>query len=321
MIPARPLVTVVVTNYNYGRFLTAALDSVLAQTYVPIEVIVVDDGSTDDSRSILERYSVKAIYQDNAGQAAALNAGVAAATGDIICLLDADDVWLPRKVERVVTALLDAPHVQWLRHPLEVVDADLMQTGLVVPTIGRSGPLPPSAAAVAERIITASTSAIAFRRSIAHAAFPLTLGSQLRLDADALVVARLGSACMGWQLDEVLGRYRRHEGQQYARAGDLRRMLERQIEVGTLIADALGRSEPVCNYKYRAILAELDQRASRNALLGGLKASLQLVGQPRVMARQTAALLYAALAPDLWLRKVRRKQGATTDAGPTPPRA
>jgi hypothetical protein len=94
-------ITVVIPTYNYARYLPEAIDSALAQTHAPLEIIVVDDGSTDDTPRVLAAYGAKirAIRQGNQGVAAARNTGVAAARGEYIALLDSDDVWLPRKLE------------------------------------------------------------------------------------------------------------------------------------------------------------------------------------------------------------------------------
>src|SRR5450631_2550416 len=87
-----PLVSVLINNYNYREYLAQAIDSALSQDYDPIEIIVVDDGSTDDSRSIIARYGTKirTVFQNNSGQASAFNAGINAAQGDILCFLDSD---------------------------------------------------------------------------------------------------------------------------------------------------------------------------------------------------------------------------------------
>jgi glycosyltransferase involved in cell wall biosynthesis len=100
---SNPTVSVIINNYNYGRFLPAAIDSVLGQTYRPIETIIVDDGSTDKSRDIISRYrsEVLTVFQSNRGQASAFNAGVRTSRGVIISFLDADDFYYPDKVERV----------------------------------------------------------------------------------------------------------------------------------------------------------------------------------------------------------------------------
>jgi glycosyltransferase involved in cell wall biosynthesis len=95
------LVSVVIPTYNYGHFVTGAVDSVLAQTYRDLEVIVVDDGSTDDTRERLKPYGdrIRYIYQPNQGLPAARNTGIRAARGELIALLDSDDQWHPRKLE------------------------------------------------------------------------------------------------------------------------------------------------------------------------------------------------------------------------------
>jgi glycosyltransferase involved in cell wall biosynthesis len=95
-----PLISAVIPSYNYGRFVCDAAQSALAQTYAPIEVIVVDDGSTDDTRERLEPYSdrIRYIYQENGGLSAARNTGIREARGEWIALLDADDLWHPQKL-------------------------------------------------------------------------------------------------------------------------------------------------------------------------------------------------------------------------------
>ncbi|WP_342648407.1 glycosyltransferase [Mucilaginibacter sp. CSA2-8R] len=89
-----PLISVIITNYNHGKYLSTAINSVLSQSYLNFEVIVIDDGSTDDSRSVIERYqSVKYIFQTNQGLSAARNKGIDIAAGEYLVFLDADD-WL-----------------------------------------------------------------------------------------------------------------------------------------------------------------------------------------------------------------------------------
>lgn len=118
----RPRVSIIINNYNYASFLEEAIESALAQTYPHIEVIVVDDGSTDHSRAILERYQrekkITAILKENQGQASAFNAGFERAKGEILCLLDSDDRFKPHKVEKVVEQFERHPEAGWLSHPL-----------------------------------------------------------------------------------------------------------------------------------------------------------------------------------------------------------
>src|SRR5438477_3922397 len=108
------LVTAVIPTYNYGRFVTQAVESALGQTYRNLEIIVVDDGSTDDTREQLLPYRdrLRYIYQENQSVAAARNTGIRAATSEFIAFLDADDLWHPRELELQMRYLADHPAVQ-----------------------------------------------------------------------------------------------------------------------------------------------------------------------------------------------------------------
>jgi glycosyltransferase involved in cell wall biosynthesis len=103
-----PLVSVIIPAYNAEAFLGETLDSVLAQTYPNLEIIVVDDGSTDATPQLLEKYSdrIRVLRQANAGQAAARNYGARESQGELLAFLDSDDLWDPDKIARQV-ALLD----------------------------------------------------------------------------------------------------------------------------------------------------------------------------------------------------------------------
>ena len=120
------LVSIVIANRNYARFLPDAIDSALAQDHPQVEVVVVDDGSTDASAEVIAGYGgrIVARLQDGRGQAAALNAGLGAARGELVCLLDADDLFLPDKVSRVVRAWHDRPDAALVHHQMQTVDAD-----------------------------------------------------------------------------------------------------------------------------------------------------------------------------------------------------
>ncbi|MBA3342925.1 MAG: glycosyltransferase family 2 protein [Gemmatimonadaceae bacterium] len=126
----RPLASVVVNNHNYGRFLRDAIDSALAQTYTPLEVIVVDDGSTDDSRDVIASYGdrVLPVLKENGGQGSAFNAGFAASRGEVIVFLDADDVLLTTAVGRALE-LIAEPGVVKIHWPLWDIDASGRRTG------------------------------------------------------------------------------------------------------------------------------------------------------------------------------------------------
>lgn len=107
------LVSCIVPVYNGERYLGEAIESILAQTYRPVEVIVVDDGSTDRSGDIARSYgeSVRCVRQDNAGPAAALNRGISEASGELLAFLAADDLWAKDKLSRQIDVLASNPEL------------------------------------------------------------------------------------------------------------------------------------------------------------------------------------------------------------------
>jgi hypothetical protein len=98
------LVSVIVPTFNRAATLSEAIDSILAQTYPKLDVVVVDDGSTDETPNVLNKYKgkIRTLVQSNAGASAARNRGISAARGEIISFLDSDDIWLPTKIEKQV---------------------------------------------------------------------------------------------------------------------------------------------------------------------------------------------------------------------------
>jgi len=127
--PAGPRVSVVLPTYNRGWILEQAVESVLSQDYANLELIVVDDGSTDDTPQLLSAFGdrLRIIRQENQGVSAARNAGIRAATGELIALLDSDDTWLPGKVTAQVSffranpaALICQTEEIWIRNGMRV---------------------------------------------------------------------------------------------------------------------------------------------------------------------------------------------------------
>lgn len=108
----RPLVSVIIPVYNRAHYLAASLNSVFAQTYRPIEVIVIDDGSTDSSAKVAKSYpEIQYFYQSNQGVSLARNAGISIASGDLIAFLDADDMWKSNKLDIQIPYMINHPMV------------------------------------------------------------------------------------------------------------------------------------------------------------------------------------------------------------------
>ncbi len=152
-----PLVSVVVPTYNRSCYLSEAIQSVFVQEYVPLEIIVVDDGSTDNTREVLHQYfdRVTCIYQSNQGAAVARNVGIAASKGAYIALLDSDDIWRPGKLREQVQFLNDKPYygmvgckVVEIAHDGSVIQNglgdDVSQEYVALERVLLDSPLPPS---------------------------------------------------------------------------------------------------------------------------------------------------------------------------------
>jgi glycosyltransferase involved in cell wall biosynthesis len=210
-IEARPLVSIIINNYNYARFLDEAISSALNQTYPHVEVIVVDDGSTDDSRQLIANYEdhIVSVLKENRGMSSACNAGFAASRGEIVVFLDADDYLFPCAVERVVAVW--EPGVVKVQYRLEEVDAlgrplgelypprhKSLDSGMVWPILLKKG-----------HYVTPVTSGNAFCREVLDRVLPVP-EAEFRNSADSYLVnvvpfyGRVGS------IEEGLGAYRIH---------------------------------------------------------------------------------------------------------------
>lgn len=125
-----PTVTVVIPSFNYGRYIAEAIESVLGQNHQALEVIVVDDGSTDDTAVVVRAFGdqVRYIRQENAGVCAARNRGVAESTGDLIAFLDADDTWEPTKLEKQVAKFMEDPEIGLVHCGMREFDSETGET-------------------------------------------------------------------------------------------------------------------------------------------------------------------------------------------------
>ena len=120
-------VSVVIPSYNSARYVVTAVESVLAQTFRDYEILVVDDGSTDDTKEVLSKYgdSIRYLYKPNGGVSSARNYGIEKATGKYVALLDADDVWMPEKLAKQIAVLEADENIGLCYASTEKVDENL----------------------------------------------------------------------------------------------------------------------------------------------------------------------------------------------------
>lgn len=206
----RLLVSIIVNNYNYGRFLRQAIDSALNQTYSHVEVIAVDDGSTDNSREIIASYGDKIIpvLKENGGQASAFNAGFAVSQGEIVNFLDADDYLFSDTIERIVSVW--KPGIAKVQYYLDVVDTKGNLLGIYPPRERRldNGEVLPILLEKG-RYETSVTSGNSFNRSGLNKIFPIP-ETKFQISADSYLVTLVPFDGQVVSIEQTLGAYRIH---------------------------------------------------------------------------------------------------------------
>ena len=221
-----PLVSVIIGNYNYGYFLAEAIESVLQQTYRHFELIVVDDGSTDNSREVIESYGeqVVAIFQPNKGQGEAFNVGITKAQGEIICFLDADDYYHPDKLNKIVSGFCNHPQWVQISHGRFAVDREgkIIGSGSKTHNQGNVSHL----LLRWGRYAMAITSALAYRRQVLEAVLPIP--TTRNEAADTYLTAVVPFYGEVGCIDEPLMFYRIHGKNLQARTENIQYLLKQR---------------------------------------------------------------------------------------------
>jgi glycosyltransferase involved in cell wall biosynthesis len=222
-----PYFTVLIDSYNYGQYVEEAVSSALAQDF-PIEereILVVDDGSTDDTAWRLRRFgnAIRYLRKLNGGQASAFNYGFEHARGEVVALLDADDVWLPEKLGRVYEAFERNPDAGMVYHRLHWWDG-ANEAGADRYFAAVSGRVTKSRRKLLEYPM-ASTSCLAFRRASPPTAQPrntwLPVPEALRSQADAYLTALIIFVAPVAAVGDYLGKYRLHGANLFQTEGKL----------------------------------------------------------------------------------------------------
>ena len=212
-----PLVSIIINNYNYGSYIGQAIESALAQTYNNCELIIVDDGSTDESRAIIMEYKDRALvlFKENGGQGSAFNVGIMRAKGDYILLLDSDDFLFPEAVEVCVKSFPEGYSRVYYR--MRVVDSNSN------PIAGNNGAElfrncdadVLSVLASGSRLFWAPTSANLFDAIKLKAILPVP-EEEYRVCADAFIAVRTWFKGPIRSIDRELAAYRVHGKNNYS---------------------------------------------------------------------------------------------------------
>lgn len=208
-----PFFSVLIINYNYDKFIDEAVQSVLNQTFKDYEIVICDDGSSDNSRIKIEKYknnsNIKVVLQKNGGMASALNNCFQSSNGKYICILDSDDIFEISKLQKIYESIIEYPKSEIIIHKVKILSSNLRKNNRTIPNKLSLGN-------IAENIINQGggvygfppASGLTFKRSICEKIFPIPL--EFRRAADGYLV--WASALIGEikPIDESLTLFRIH---------------------------------------------------------------------------------------------------------------
>lgn len=239
-LPVKPLISVLIANYNYAKYIGETLESVLLQTYPHFEVIICDDGSTDNSCEVIEAYiqkdpRLKLVLKQNGGVASALNAAYRESSGQIVCLLDADDLWMPNKLQTVLEEFQSDPKCGFVIHNVIQIDG---KGKSIKPTpmyrrlaSGWMGPFALENGGFVYNIPPAS--ALSIQRKVADVLFPIN--EVFVRNADSLVFRLAPFLTVIRSVPEVLSMFRLHGANTTSFLAVKPKHLEQQLELGERI--------------------------------------------------------------------------------------
>jgi glycosyltransferase involved in cell wall biosynthesis len=287
-----PRVTALIDTYNQGRFIEEAIESVLAQDFPAseMEILVVDDGSTDDTRARVEKYGdrVRYIYKVNGGQASALNCGFAESRGQIVAMLDADDLWLPGRVRGVLREFERHPEAAMVYNPYRFWNTQSNTYTDDTTFYPISGYVPARVTDVLHYGCF-GTSCMALRRAMTQELFPIP--TVLKVYADTYLILLMIFLAPVAAIPEHLTVYRHHGGNSTAfRGGDPERLRQRWYCYERGVAEARAWLErkghdlhlpaPAAHFRRHELVAEefrfLYEGAERWQLYCHLKSGIEL---------------------------------------------
>ncbi|MBM3777386.1 MAG: glycosyltransferase [Acidimicrobiia bacterium] len=303
----RPAISAVITTFNQARFIGRTIESVLGQTRAPDEVVVVDDGSADDTPLEVERFGsrVRLIRQANRGVAGARNRGVAEAKGDLVALLDGDDEWLPTKLECCHAALRVLPQTLVMVHDVELVSMEGTPVSAWTPVEAAFGTGDHAASprsigcwdSLLERNFVVTTAQVLVSRDLYVEAGESN--SRFRIASDYDLYLRLAERVAFTILPAVLARWTQHDASASG-AGRDQRMMNWGSDVAEVLRYRAGQTtagratalRAAARREIRQIVRELYMREDRD---GSLTTARALWGVGARFRSGTAILAAAAV--------------------------
>jgi glycosyltransferase involved in cell wall biosynthesis len=244
----RLTVSVIIPTYNRARLIVEAIESALAQTRVPDEILVIDDGSTDNTQAVLERFGapVHVLRQANRGRSAARNTGIREATSDAVLFLDSDDLLLPNAIEEFVTVLEERPDVDVVYANAKMIDAEGRLIAIYADRMPGARPSGNILGELARRCCLTICSMV--RRSAAR---NIRFEEGMEFGEDYDFWRQLAAKSNFAYIDQLLTCYRFHKGMTIV--SDPRKNMDAELEVQRRVLEMpefaqLSRRERACAY-------------------------------------------------------------------------
>jgi glycosyltransferase involved in cell wall biosynthesis len=251
--------SILIDNFNYSSFLGDAIDSVLSQTYTDFEIVVVDDGSSDNSREIIEKYAskdtrIKAVFKSNGGQASAFNAGFEECAGDVVCFLDSDDMFAPTKLNELAEIFKTGAEYVYNDHITLFADgsfgADTLKRypyrGYNLFLVYYMSKYPGDVC-----------STLSMSRFLAQKIFPLSDEEEWRIQADDCIVFQAAMMAKSHFLDKKLTVYRLHGANGHAgkkRSDEYTyKLLQRRNRLKDITLEKMGVSRTFLDNEYNLV--------------------------------------------------------------------
>jgi glycosyltransferase involved in cell wall biosynthesis len=264
-LPPAPLASILLANYNYARYIGDSIESVLGQSYKNWELIVCDDGSEDDSLSVIQGYvdrdsRIQLLPKENGGHASAINLAYSHCHGDLICLLDSDDLFLSSKLERIIRECAGFPQAGLISHAVVRVNERRKRQGVsplfdvpdgwLGPDVLRAGGVLPYAP---------PTVGISLRREVADLLFPLPVVPPLSRCPDQVIMRLAPLITVVKRMPDVLAEYRMHDSNTYVERHVTLASVTKQLRVSEALWDEQHRFLCGLHADLGAQLASLDE--------------------------------------------------------------